>query len=126
NVGDLSNREGVSYTMFGLAGSTLDAMMRASTKRALAAADVVVNVPLGAYGSLDWRRADDLIKEGYRAAEGMRDRLLPLAVSEADFQTWCLTRQKRRRTELPTPAFIELDGFAANDQKRLNKLLERY
>ena len=33
NVGDLSDREGVSYTMFGLAGNTLDAMMRASTKR---------------------------------------------------------------------------------------------
>lgn len=126
NVGDLSNREGVSYTMFGLAGSTLDAMMRASTKRALAAADVVVNVPLGTYGSLDWRRADDLIEEGYRAAEGMRDRLLPLAVSEADFQAWRLTRQQRRRTELPAPTFIELDGFAANDQKRLNVLLGRY
>ena len=126
NVGDLSNREGVSYTMFGLAGSTLDAMMRASTLRALAAADVLVNVPLGKYGSLDWRRADDLIEEGYRAAEAMRDRLLPLAVSEADFEAWRLARQTRRRTELPAPAFIELDGFAANDQKQLNKLLARY
>src|SRR4030095_8443011 len=56
NVGDLSDREGVSYTMFGLAGSTLDAMMRASARRALEAADVIVNVPLGKYGSLDWRR----------------------------------------------------------------------
>ena len=45
NVGDLSDREGVNYTMFGLAGNTLDAMMRASAKKALAAADVVVNVP---------------------------------------------------------------------------------
>jgi NTE family protein len=126
NVGDLSDREGVSYTMFGLAGSTLDAMMRASTLRALAAADVVVNVPLAKYGSLDWRRADDLIEEGYRAAEAMRDRLLPLAVSETDFEAWRLARQTRRRTELPAPAFIELDGFAANDQKQLNALLARY
>ena len=46
NVGDLSDREGVSYTMFGIAGDTIDAMMRASTRRALAAADVVINVPL--------------------------------------------------------------------------------
>ena len=47
NVGDLSDREGVSYTMLGVAGDTLDAMMRASTRRAIAAADVVINVPLG-------------------------------------------------------------------------------
>ena len=85
NVGDLSDREGVSYTMFGVAGNTLDAMMRASTRRALAAADVVVDVPLDQYGSLDWRRAGSLIEEGYRAAEAMRDRLLPLAVSETEF-----------------------------------------
>src|SRR4029450_8887281 len=55
NVGDLADRETLSYTMLGVAGNTLDAMMRASTRRALAAADVVINVPLGAYGSLDWR-----------------------------------------------------------------------
>ena len=46
NVGDLTDPEGVSYTMLGLASDTIDAMMRASTKRALASADVVVDVPL--------------------------------------------------------------------------------
>ena len=46
NVGDLTDREGVSYTMLGVAGNTLDAMMRASTRRAIASADVVINVPL--------------------------------------------------------------------------------
>jgi NTE family protein len=123
NVGDLSDREGVSYTMFGVASNTLDAMMRASTKRALDAADVVVNVPLEQYGSLDWRRANALMDEGYRAAEAMRDRLLPLAVSEADFHAWRTARQGRRRTELPAPSFIELDGFVSDDARRLNALL---
>jgi NTE family protein len=126
NVGDLSDREGVSYTMFGVAGNALDAMMRASTKRALAAADVTVNVPLAKYGSLDWRRAADLIEEGYRAAESMRDRLLPFSVSDAEFAAWRLARHERRRTELPTPAFIELDGFAKADERRLNASLARH
>jgi NTE family protein len=126
NVGDLSDREGVNYTMFGVAGNALDAMMRASTRRVLTAADVVVNVPLEKYGSLDWRRAADLIDEGYRAAEAMRDRLLPLAVSEADFDAWRLARQARRRTELPAPAFIQLDGFGTDDAKRLTLLLARH
>jgi NTE family protein len=126
NVGDLSDREGVSYTMFGLAGSTIDAMMRASTRRALASADVVINVPLEKYGSLDWRRSADLIEEGYRAAEAMRDRLLPLAVSEAEYEAWRAARQGRRRTELPPPAFLQLDGFATRDAARLNVLLARH
>jgi NTE family protein len=126
NVGDLSDPEGVRYTMFGVAGNSLDAMMRASTRRALAAADIVVNVPLEKYGSLDWRRSADLIAEGYRAAEALRDRLLPLAVSEDDFEAWRRARQQRRRTELPAPAFIELEGIAPGDAKRLNVLLARH
>jgi NTE family protein len=126
NVGDLTDREGVSQTMFGVAGGTLDAMMRASTRRALAAADVTINVPLDDYGSLDWRRASELIDEGYRAAEAERDRLLPLAVSEADFERWRSARQGRRLTELPPPGFLELDGFASDDAKRLEALLARH
>jgi NTE family protein len=123
NVGDLSDREGLSYTMLGLAGDTLDAMMRASTRRALASADVIINVPLGEYGSLDWRRAADLIEEGYRAAEAMRDQLLPLAVSEVEFDAWRRTRQTRRRSDLPTPVFVQLEGFGSSDTRRLNTLL---
>jgi NTE family protein len=126
NVGDLSDREGISYTMFGVAGTTLDAMMRASSRRALAAADVVVNVSLDEYGSLDWRRAADLIEEGYRAAEKMRDQLLPLAVSEADFEAWRVERRSRRKSDLPAPAFVQLDGIVPSDAKRLERLLGRH
>jgi NTE family protein len=101
-------------------------MMRASTRRAMTAADVVINVPLEKYGSLDWRRAGALIDEGYRAAEAMRDQLLPLAVSEAEFDAWRRTRQARRLKELPAPAFIDADGFVTSDAKRLNTLLARH
>jgi len=126
NVGDLSDPEGVSYTMFGVAEETLDAMMRASTNRALASADVVINVPLRQYGSLDWRRAGALIDEGYRAAESMRDQLLPFAVSESEFDAWRRGRQARRLTDLPSPAFIEAEGFGTSDATRLNAILARH
>jgi NTE family protein len=126
NVGELGDREGVSFTMLGVAGTTLDAMMRASTMRALKSADVVISVPLAKYGSLDWRRSDELIEEGYRAAEAMRDQLLPLAIGEAEYDAWRRARQGRRKTELPTPTYVELDGIGANDAKRLNVLLARH
>jgi NTE family protein len=126
NVGEITDREAVAFTMFGVAGETIDAMMRASTRRSLAAADVVINVPLKAYGSLAWRRADELIEEGYKAAEAMRDQLLPLAVSEADYEAWRRARQGRRLSELPVPAYVQLEGFADRDTRRLNQLLGRH
>ncbi len=126
NVGDLAELEEISYTLFGVAGTSLDAMMRASTRRAIAAADVQIAVPLKTYGSLDWRRADDLIAEGYKAAEAMRDELLPHALSEAGYDAWRRARQARRKTELPQPSFLELDGFVADDERRLKVRLARH
>jgi NTE family protein len=56
----------------------------------------------------------------------MRAQLLPLAVSEAEFEEWRRGRQARRRRELPPPAFIEADGFATDDTRRLDTLLARH
>ena len=123
NLGDLADREEISYTLLGLAGATLDAMMRASTKAAIAEADVIIDVPLKEFGSLDWRRSTELIEEGYKAADAMRDRLLPLAVSEAEYAQWKEERQRRRRQGLTVPSFVSLEGFSRNDARRLNSLL---
>ncbi len=126
NVGDLEDRDSINYSLMGLAGETIDAMMRASTREGMAAADVVINVPLAKYGSLDWRRAPELMEEGYRAADLQRDRLLPLALNETQFAAWRQTRQQRRRTELPVPEHVKLEGFGGNDSRHLTRRLARH
>ena len=126
NVGDLGPQESLNYTMLGIAGTTLDAMMRASTNRNITSADVIINVPLQEFGSLAWRRSEDLTAEGYKAAEAMRDRLLPLAVSESEYDAWKQQRQSRRRNDPPTVRFFRADGFAADDLRRLNVIMPRY
>jgi NTE family protein len=125
NVGDLNDPEGLAYTLTGLASATIDAMMRASTMNSLSSADVIVNVPLKQFGSLDWRRSADLITEGYRAAEAMREGLLPLAISESDYERWRQDRESRRRRQLPTPTFVRLEGFDAADTRRLDAFFAR-
>ena len=85
NVGDLADLKTADTSLLGLAGADArrhDA--RQHRKLAIKQADIIINVPLTAYGSLDWRRSTELIAEGYKAAEAMRDSLLPLSVSETD------------------------------------------
>ena len=115
NVGDLTDKETVNSSLFGLAGATLDAMMRANTLKALSGADVVINVPVTDFGSLDWRRYEDLIRAGYAAAEAMKAELLPLSVNEAAWQAWVAARQAARRQSLPTLRFVEVSGAASAD-----------
>jgi NTE family protein len=126
NVGQLDDVEALSYTLLGLAGATLDAMMRSSTRQVITTADIIINVPLQDYGSLDWRRSSDLVSAGYEAAEAMRADLLPLALAEPEFAAWRRQRQQRRRTEVPAPLFVRTEGFAANDAQRLDALLGRH
>jgi NTE family protein len=126
NVGDLTDRETINQSLFGLVMETLDAMMRANTLKAAAGANVMINVPVTEFGSLDWRRAPELIKAGYDAAESNRDRLLPFAVSEAEWQQWAAARAAKRRTTLPSPAFVELEGASGRDADRMRRELERH
>jgi NTE family protein len=115
NVGDLSDRSRVAGSLLGVASSTMDAMMRANTLRGMAAADIVINVPLGEYGSLDWRRFRDLIREGYEATEAVSAELLPHAVDQATWDAWRDARAAARRTSLPVPTFLDIDGAGRVD-----------
>ena len=102
NVGNLNDKTEINYSLLGLVMETLDAMMRANTIKALRrGADIMINVPVEEFGSLDWRRAPQLIAAGYQGAELMKDALLPLAVSEAEWQQW---RDKRQAARLPDAA----------------------
>jgi NTE family protein len=115
NVGDLTARKQITGSMLGIASSTMDAMMRANTVKGMAAADVVINVPLDKYGSLDWRRFRDLIREGYDATEAMRGELLPHAVDEATWESWRASRAAARRRSLPAPTFLDIEGAGSVD-----------
>ena len=126
NVGDLEDPDEIGFTMLGVAGATIDAMMRNSTRKVIAGADVVINVPLKEFGSLDWRRSAELIDEGYKAADALRDRLLPMALDESAYAEWKAERQRRRRTTIPAPAFVTTEGFADGDSRRLTTMLSRH
>ena len=76
--------------------------------------------PLAAFDLLLDRGEAELL-----AAQG-RDLVGLAELSEAEFERWQRARQDRRRTELPPPGFLELEGFASGDAKRLEVLLARH
>lgn len=126
NVGDLSDQDRINYSILGLAGATIDAMMRANTKKALTSADVVLNVPLAEFGSLDWRKSDALIEAGYQAAEAEKATLLKYAVSDAEWAQWQAHRVSARKTALAQPAFVSLEGVGKSDTRRMEELLSKH
>ena len=118
--------DNVDYSLFGLLGQTVDSMMRANTRRAIAEADITIGVDVAGFGSLDWRRADDLIRRGHEAAERQRNLLMPYALAEADWNAWVASRDSRRRQTLPQPAFLSTAGIAPTDARLIRKTLAHH
>ena len=116
----------IDYSMLALMNQTIDSMMRANTRRALQLADVIIAVDVEEFGSLDWRRSTELMDRGYQAAEKHRDRLLPLAVSEAEWQAWLTARASRRKTAIPVPQSISTAGIAPSDVTIVRRTLTRH
>ena len=124
NVGFMGDTRDVNYTLFGLMGQTVDVMMQANTRIAMEAADVVINPALDGYGSLDWRRSEELADDGYRAAEAMKDKLLPLALDEQAWTAYQAARQARRQSQLPSPQFVTISGAVSGDERRMQEVLQ--
>jgi NTE family protein len=123
NVGYMGEKRTVSYSMLGLMGSTVDVMMQASTRAAMKSADIIINPPLEGFGSLDWRRSAALAEDGYRAAEALKDKLLPLAVSEQEWNTYVEGRKTKRKTALPAPEFLSVVGATTRDEEGIERVL---
>ena len=123
DVGFMGDTRTVSRSMLGLMSQTVDTMMQANTRRSMASADIVINPTLTDYDSLDWRRSAELAVEGYRGAEAMKDKLMPLAVSDSERALYQQQRQGRRRTAWPVPQFVTVSGAVAADAARIQQLL---
>ena len=86
----------------------------------------MIAIDVEGFGSLDWRRADDLIARGYQAAEQHREELLKFRASDADWQEWLATRERRRKTALPQPTFLTMTGVKSGDAAIVEHTLARH
>ena len=125
SVGAADDTTEVSYSVFGLINSTTSAMMRANTRRGMAAADIVVSPAVEMFNSFDWRRAKELEQAGYKAAEAMRAQLLPLAVDDATWKKYQATRAARRLTRMPVISALEIRNVTEEDERLIRRRLDR-
>jgi NTE family protein len=103
-------------TLLTTLGETINTMMVAGTRRALASADYIIDPDLTGFGSLSWRESEALADRGYQAAERMADTLLRYAVGDQEYRAFASARQARRRTTLPVPTAIEVTGVPPNER----------
>ncbi len=126
DVGGPGGPASVDETLLGVVSRTTFALGEATTREALAQADIVIRPDLAGFGALDWRRQRHLIGLGYAAAEARRELLLPYVVDEATWSRWLAHRRSKRRTTLPEPEYVAMAGVAPADASVIRRALARF
>src|SRR5437762_1479886 len=101
---------------FSVLNHSLNAMLRENQLRSLEQADSIVSVPLGEFTTVDYAKSEPIMQRGYEAAQ-TRSRLLEaFALGNADWDAYQQARKARKRTELPTPQFVKIEGASAKGE----------
>ena len=109
-----------------IVGDTVRTLIGVGTRKALESADVLIVPDLTGIEIFDFSRALDAIQRGYDAAEKSKAALLPFAVSEREYAEWVDGRTSRRRTKVPSPTFIRVEGVGTNEAAAITRRLRRH
>ncbi len=98
-----------TLSSFGVLGRSVSVVIAANELRSMEKADILISVPLEGFDSLEYNRAEELIKMGYQAAQAKAAVLTPLSVDEPTWQAY-LARRSARRLTSPAPQFVQVVG----------------
>ncbi len=104
-------------------GRSVTLAVRANEQASLKLAGVVVAPDLKGIGGSDFAQIEELVKRGYAAADAQKEALLPLAVSDAEWETYTTARRTRRGDPLPRPQYITVIGPSGESAQRIVRQL---
>jgi NTE family protein len=110
-------------SVFSVLGNSIDVVVRENEIRGLANADLVVNVDLQAYDSLDYDKAEEIIGLGLKAAEQKRNVLSVYSLESLAWHGYLETRQARERKAVPIPQFLRVEGTDPQSAEHLETFL---
>jgi NTE family protein len=109
-----------SLSSFSVLSRSISVMISANELRSMERADLLVSVPLEKYGTLDFDKADEIIRIGYNAAAAKAKILSALSVDDATWKQYLADREARRRSN-PIPTFVAVDGVKGHLAERVEQ-----
>lgn len=111
-------------SLFSVLGRSIDVVVRENELRGLAAADLIVNVDLSKYNSMDYDKSKAIIGLGAEAAQEKQRILAPYSLDDAAWHKYLEARKERERHTVPTPQFVEVEGTNPRTARQLERFLQ--
>src|SRR5256884_4276511 len=113
-------------SVFGGLNPSVRVVLEQNELRGLAQADAVVSVPLSEYSTVDYAKSAQIMKRGYEAANARAPLLEAFALDDASWQEHQQVREARKRSDVPTPQFIEVEGTNAHEATDATRYVKRF
>ncbi|MGH9546600.1 MAG: patatin-like phospholipase family protein [Terriglobales bacterium] len=111
-------------SLFAILGRSIDVVVAGNEIRGLAGADLVVNVPLQDFTSLDYTQAKAIIAKGTEAA-AQKERLLEsYELDDAAWAQYMERRKSHRLSDIAVPQFVKVQGTGPQGQKNIERFLK--
>src|SRR6267378_2542430 len=113
-------------SVFSVLDHSVNAVLDENELRSLEQADAVVSVPLTEYRTTDYAKSEQIMKRGYEAANSRARLLEAFALDDAAWQERQKVREARKRSDVPTPQFIEVAGTNAHEATDVTRYVQRF
>jgi NTE family protein len=111
-------------SVLGVAGQSISLMISNNETEHKKQANILINVDLYQFTSMDYNKADEIVEQGYKAAEANKADLIKLAVDDQTWNAYISNRQSRRITSVPTPEFVHVQGTSKMLEVQMEKNLQ--
>src|SRR5581483_11799429 len=111
-------------SLFTVLGRSVDVVVHENEIRALAGADLIVNVNLRDFNSLDYPKSKLIIEKGENAAQEKARILAPYSLDDAGWLAYLQARNARKFSLVPAPQFVRVEGAGAEAKKQLERLFQ--
>jgi NTE family protein len=113
-------------SVFSVLDHSVRVVLEENELRSLAQADAIVSVPLAEFHSVDYAKSAQIMKLGYEAANSRARLLEAFALGDADWKEQQHMREARKRSDVPTPQFIEVEGTNAHEATDVIRYVKRF
>jgi len=111
-------------SLFSILGRSIEAVIHANELRGMADADLIINVQLKDFTSMQYDKSQSIIARGKAAADGKSRVLAPYALDDADWNAYLARKKSRERIDIPVPSFVEVRGAGGDANKELETYLQ--
>jgi NTE family protein len=111
-------------SLFAILGRSIDVVVAGNEIRGLAGADLVVNVPLQDFNSLEYTKSKEIIDRGTEAAAQKSHVLDTYALDDAAWAQYMERRKALEKSNVPVPQFVKVQGASPVAVENIQRFLQ--